>query len=132
MSAVSSWIVGAVARLNVFNGFADKARLAEAGDRAARRAIERTKAETAARLDVHTAVARLDAARAGEAVGREAVAQARESRRIIRDRYEAGLTDVTSLLRSAEMVAQADAQQIAAQVAVLTASAALQRALGRR
>jgi outer membrane protein TolC len=64
-------------------------------------------------------------------VGRDAVAQARESRRIIRDRYEAGLTDVTSLLRSAEAMAQAEAQQIAAQVAVLTQTAALQRALGR-
>jgi outer membrane protein TolC len=131
-SRASSWIVGAVARVNVFNGFADKARLAEAGDRATRRALERTKAETAARLDVHLAVARLDAARASEAVGRDAVVQARESRRIIRDRYEAGLTDVASLLRSAEAVAQAEAQQVAAQVAVLTASAALQRALGRR
>ena len=49
------------------------------------------KAETAARLDVHIAVARLDAARASEAVGRAAGEQARESRRIIRDRYEAGL-----------------------------------------
>jgi outer membrane protein TolC len=128
----SSWIVGAVARVNVFNGFGAKARLAEARDRAARRALERTKAETAARLDVHTAAARLDAARASEAVGRDAVAQAHESRRIIRDRYEAGLTDVTSLLRSAEAVAQAEAQQVAAQVAVLTASAALKRALGRQ
>lgn len=128
----SSWIVGAVARLNVFNGFAGKARLAEAVERAARHALERDKAETAARMDVHVAVARLDAARASESVGRDAVAQARESRRIIRDRYEAGLTDVASLLRSAEAVAQADAQQVAAQVAVLTASADLQRALGRR
>ena len=75
-SRASSWIVGAVARVNVFNGFADKARLAEASDRAARHALERTKAETAARLDVHVAVARLDAARASEAVGRDAVAQA--------------------------------------------------------
>ena len=131
-SRASGWIVGAVARVNVFNGFADKARLAEAADRATRHALERHKAETAARLDVHVAVARLDAARASEAVGRDAVAQARESRRIIRDRYEAGLTDVASLLRSAEAVAQADAQQVAAHVAVLTASAALQRAMGRR
>lgn len=131
-SRASSWIVGAVARVNLFNGFADKARLAEAADRATRHALERDKAETAARLDVHVAVARLDAARASDAVGRDAVAQARESRRIIRDRYEAGLTDVASLLRSAEAVAQAEAQQVAAQVAVLTASAALQRALGRR
>jgi len=128
----SAWIVGAVARVNLFNGFADKARLGEAADRAARYALEREKAETAARLDVHLAVARLEAARASESVGRDAVIQARESRRIIRDRYEAGLTDVASLLRSAEALAQADAQQVAAQVAVLTASADLQRALGRR
>jgi outer membrane protein len=128
----SSWTVGAVAQLNVFHGFADKARLAEAVDQVTRRAHERDKAETAARLDVHVAVARLDAARASEAVGRDAVRQAHESRRIIRDRYEAGLTDVTSLLRSAEAVAQAEAQQVTAQVSVLTASAGLQRALGRR
>jgi outer membrane protein TolC len=131
-SGATGWIVGAVARVNLFNGFADKARLAEAADRATRYALERETAETAARLDVHVVVARLEAARASEAVGRDAVVQARESRRIIRDRYEAGLTDVASLLRSAEAVAQADAQQVAALVAVLTASADLQRALGRR
>jgi outer membrane protein len=127
----SSWIVGAVARVNVFHGFADKARLAEASEEVTRRALERNKTETAARLEVRIAVAKLDAARASELVGRDAVAQAHESRRIIRDRYEAGLTDVTSLLRSAEAVAQAEAQQIAAQVAILTQTAALQRALGR-
>jgi outer membrane protein TolC len=131
-SRASSWIVGTVARVNLFNGFADKARLAEADARTARRALERTKAETAARLDVHTALATLDAARAREAVGREAVTQALEGRRIIRDRYDAGLSDVTSLLRSAEAVAHAEAQQVATQVAVLTATAALQRALGRQ
>jgi outer membrane protein TolC len=127
----SSWIVGAVARVNLFRGFADKARLAEARDQATQRAIERTKVQTAARLDVHVALASLDAARASEAVGRDAVVQARESQRIIRDRYEAGLADVTSLLRAAEAVVQAEAQQVTAQVAVLTETAALQRALGR-
>ena len=131
-SRSSSWVVGAVARINVFHGFADKARLAEAREQAARRALERVKADTAARLDVHMAVARLDAARASEAVGRAGVDQARESRRIIRDRYEAGLTDVASLLRAAEAVAQAETQQTAAQVAVITETAALERTLGRR
>ena len=130
-SRASSWVVGAVARVNVFRGFADKARLAEAREQATRRAIERTKVQTAARLDVHVALARLEAARASEAVGRDAVTQAHESQRIIRDRYEAGLADVTSLLRSAETVVQAEAQQVTAHVAVLTATAALQRALGR-
>jgi outer membrane protein TolC len=128
----SSWVVGAVARVNVFHGFADKARLAEAREQTTRRAFERQKAETAARLDVHVAVTRLEAARASETVGRAAVEQARESRRIIRDRYEAGLTDVAALLRAAEAVVQAETQQTAAQVAVLTQTAALERTLGRR
>jgi len=128
----SSWVVGAVARINVFHGFADKARLAEAREETTRRALEREKAETAARLDVHIAVARLDAARASEAVGRTAAEQARESQRIIRDRYEAGLTDVASLLRAAEAVVQAETQRTASQVAVLIEAAALQRTLGRR
>jgi outer membrane protein TolC len=127
----SSWVVGAVARVNVFRGFADRSRLAEARALTARRAQEKRKADASARVDVHVALATLDGARASVVVGRDAATQARESQRIVRDRYEAGLTDVASLLRAAESVVQADAQQIAAQVAVLTASAALQRALGR-
>jgi outer membrane protein TolC len=131
-SPASSWVVGAVARINLFHGFADRARLVEAREQATRRALEREKAETAARLDVYVAVARLDAARASEGVGRAAVEQARESRRIVRDRYEAGLTDVASLLRAADTVVQAETQEIAARVAVLTEAAALERTLGRR
>jgi len=127
----SSWVVGAVARINVFHGFADKARLAEAREQAARQALEREKAETAARLDVRIAAARLDAARATADVAGAAVDQARESRRIIRDRYEAGLTDVASLLRAAESVVQAETQHTAAQAAVVTETAALERTLGR-
>jgi len=128
----SSWVVGAVARINVFHGFADKARLAEAREQLTRRTLARGKAETAARLDVRIAIARLDTARASEMVGRAAVEQARESRRIIRNRYEAGLTDVASLLRATEAVVQAETQQTTAQMAVLTETAALERTLGRR
>jgi outer membrane protein len=130
-SRSSSWVVGAVARINLFHGLADKARLAEAREQTTRRALEKGKAETMARLDVQIAIARLEAARASEAVGRAAVDQARESRRIIRDRYESGLTDAAMLLRSADAVQQADAQQIAAHVNVLIATATLQRAIGR-
>jgi outer membrane protein TolC len=130
-SRSSSWVAGAVARFNLFHGLADKARLAEARAQATRRALEKGKAETMARLDVRIAIARLEAARASEAVGRAAADQARESRRMIRDRYESGLTDVAMLLRSADAVQQADAQQIAARVNVLTATATLQQAIGR-
>jgi outer membrane protein len=131
-SRESSWVVGAVARINLFDGFAKRARLAEARDRAERRALDTEDAIAAARLEVRSAAARLEAARASEAVGRAAVAQAIESRRIIRDRCEAGLADVTSLLRASEAVIQAEAQQVAAHAAVITETAALERALGRR
>jgi outer membrane protein len=127
----SSWMAGAAARINVFRGLADKARLAEARALATRRGHERAKAETMARLDVQIAMARLEAARASEAVGRAAADQARESRRIIRNRYESGLTDAAALLRAADAVQQADVQQVAARVHVLTATASLQRAIGR-
>jgi outer membrane protein TolC len=130
-SRSSSWVAGAVARINLFHGLADKARLAEAREQATRRAIEKGKAETVARLDVQIAIARLEAARASEAVGTAAADQARESRRIIRDRYESGLTDLAMLLRSADAVLQAETQQVAARVNVLTAAATLQRAIGR-
>ena len=130
-SRSSSWVVGAVVRINVFHGLADQARLAEARAQTTRRAFERSKAETMARLDVQIAIARLEAARASEAVGRAAADQARESRRIIRDRYESGLTDVAMLLRSADAVQQADVQQIAARVSVVTATAALLRTIGK-
>ncbi len=130
-SRSSSWVAGAVARVNLFHGFADRARLAEARAQATRRAIERGKAETMARLDVQIAITRLEAARASEAVGRAAAARSRESRRIVRDRYESGLTDAAMLLRSADAMQQADVQQITARVNVLTATATLQRAIGR-
>jgi outer membrane protein TolC len=123
-------VAGAVVRINLFHGLADESRLAEARVRAKRRALERRKAETMARLELQIAIARLQAARTSEAVGRAAVDQARESRRIVRDRYESGLTDAAMLLRSADAVQQAEAQRIAARVNVLTATVTLQRAIG--
>jgi outer membrane protein TolC len=130
-SRSSGWVAGAVARINLFRGFADRARLAEAREQVKRRALEQGKAKTMARLDVQIAIARLEAARASEAVGRAAADQARESRRIIQDRYQSGLTDAAMLLRSADAVQQAEVQQITARVNVLIATATLQRAIGR-
>jgi outer membrane protein TolC len=131
-SRASSWMAGAVARVNLFRGFADQARLAEARHTQSMRAIEHEKAGTAARLDVRIAVARLEAARAAECVSRAAVTQARESHRIVRDRYDGGLADVAALLAAAEAVQQAEARHAAARVEVTVAAATLSRALGKR
>lgn len=130
-SRSSSWTIGAVARINVFHGFADTARLAETREHARRRAIETEKAETMVRLEVQIAIARLESARASEAVGRAVADSARASQRIVRDRYETGLADLAMLLRAHDAVEQADAQQTAALVNVITATATLQRAMGK-
>ena len=131
-SRASSWMVGAVARVNLFRGLADRARLAEARDAQSQRAIEREQAQTSARLEVRVAVARLEAARAAEAVSRTAVEQSREGHRIVRDRYDGGLADVAALLRAADAVQQADARHAAARVEIVVAAATLKRAAGTR
>ncbi|MFN7977302.1 MAG: TolC family protein [Vicinamibacterales bacterium] len=131
-SRASSWMLGAVARVNLFRGLADRARLAEAREAQAQRALDRAKAETAVRVDVRVATARLEAARAADVVGQRAVAQARESHRIVRDRYENGLADVAALLAAADAVQQAEAHHAAARVDITVAAATLTRALGSR
>jgi outer membrane protein TolC len=128
---VSAWTVGAVFRWNLFGGFADSARLGEAKAATARARADRERQESAARVDVRAAAARLDEARARAEVGRLAVAQAKESQRIVRDRFDAGLAPVNDLLRSAMAVLEADSHQTAAAIDVLISAALLDRARGR-
>jgi outer membrane protein TolC len=127
----SSWMVSGQLRFNLFAGGGDAARL-----KAATAAEERAKAErdnvlTSVRLEVRTARAEYDAAVAREAVGRAAVLQARESQRIIRDRYESGMVGVTDVLRAATALLDAETLRIASIVDVLVGRAALDKAVGR-
>lgn len=126
-----SWVVGAGVRVNLFRGFADRARLAEAHSATERRALEREQAASSIRLEVRSAAAALDAARARETLAERVVAHAEEGQRIVRDRYEQGLADSTALTKAAEHVVQATQQQVHARVDVQLASANLERALGR-
>jgi outer membrane protein len=125
------WMVGAEVRINVFRGLADRARVAEAASAVHRAAAERSLAESGIRLDVRSAWLRLEAAGARVGVGRAAVAQARESQRILRDRYESGLAVVGDVLRAAQALLDAELQHTAAQVDVVMEAAALDRAVGR-
>jgi len=127
----SAWTIGAVIRWNLFGGFADSAKLGEAKAATERARADRQRLEAAARVDVRTAVARLDEARARVEVGRLAVAQAKESHRIVRDRFDAGLAPVNDLLRSATAVLDADSHQTAAAIDVLISAALLEQARGR-
>jgi outer membrane protein TolC len=128
---VSAWTVGAVFRWNLFGGFADSAKLGEAKAATERARAERARQEAAVRVEVRAAAARLDEARARVEVGRLAAAQAKESQRIVRDRFDAGLAPVNDLLRSSMALLDAEYHQTAAAVDVLISAALLERARGR-
>ncbi len=127
----SSWVFGAEVRLNVFRGFADSARTTEAQHAHARAMAERERVERRIELDVRGALTQLAAARAREEAGRAALRQARESQRIIRDRYEGGLATVTDVLRAAEAALEAESRATNADMDVILQTVALERALGR-
>jgi outer membrane protein TolC len=127
----SSWVVGAEVRMNLFRGFADTARITEASHAHARATAERERIVRRIEVNVRAALAQLTAARAREEVGRAALTQARESQRIIRDRYESGLATVTDVLRAAEATLDAESRATAAEMDVILQTVALDRALGR-
>jgi outer membrane protein len=127
----SSWVIGAEMRVNVFRGFADTARISEAVHAHARATAERERVERRLEVDVRGALAQLAAARAREDAGRAALSQARESQRIIRDRYEGGLATVTDVLRAAEATLDAESRATGAEMDVILLTVALDRALGR-
>ncbi len=110
----ANWFVGATMRWNLFNGLATQAGVAEAGHalRGARAELEQ--AQAGVRLQVRKAHADLQAAQERIAVAAAAVAQAEESLRITKNRYEAGMSTVTDLLRNETAVLEAKLRRLAA------------------
>ena len=127
----SGWLVGATVTLNIFNGFADQARATAARQAESRAAAEREQVERRIEVEIRAAVARVTAARAREAAGRAALSQARESQRIVRNRYDVGVATVTDVLRAAEAVLDAEARATAAEMDVILETVTLNRAVGR-
>ena len=83
-------------------------------------------------VDLRTALSRLESATAREGVARATVDQARESQRIVRNRYDAGMAGVSDVLGAATSVLDAETSRVSALVDRIEAQAALNRALGRR
>ncbi len=127
----SSWVVGTQVSWNLFSGGETRARMREATAAADRADAERDRLRSSVRLDVRSAVARLESARAREAVGRAAVAQAHESQRIIRDRYDAGMAPASELLRANLALLDAETLRTSSVVDLVVSAAALDRAVGR-
>ena len=126
------WIAGAGVRWNLSLGGAERAQLKAATDARPRAAAEADDTRAAVHVEIVTALRRLQAADARRAAGRAAVEQARESQRITRDCFEAGLAGVTDVLRASTAVVDAEHQRISAVIDVAVSEAMLRRALGRQ
>ena len=96
----ANWFFSASLDWNLFNGFADQSRREEAARLAAAARAQKKRTESATRLEVRKAYANWKGAEEQIGVAEAAVSQADESLRITRNRYEAGLTTITELLRN--------------------------------
>lgn len=126
----ANWLGAAALRWNLFDGFANRERLAEA--RAERESAEarRREATQGVKLQVFQAWANARAAEERLTVASASVAQAEESLRITKNRYEAGLTTVTDLLRNEVALLDARTRRLAAIHDSRVAAAQLARAAG--
>ena len=125
-----NWSVGVVLSVNLFQGGADRARLAEAMAEVERVRALRARQASAIRLEVQRAARDLRAAREQAAVAARAVGQAEERLRITRDRYESGLTTIVDLLAAESALAEARGNRSQALVRHNVSLATLELALG--
>ena len=96
----NSWLVGVNLRINLFNGRENQAHLAEAHLLQKRQTIMQEHLAQAIRLQIEKAYLEVETATGVAEVNQKSVAQAQESLRIVRNRYQTGLTTITELLRA--------------------------------
>lgn len=127
----SAWVIGGEVRWNLSTGGAERAqvRAAEAAVRQAKH--EQDAVRAAMQVDLLAARQQLIAARARTDVGRATVDAAKESQRVVRERFGAGLASVGDVLRASAAVLDAEVRRVAALVDATVAEAQLTRALAR-
>ena len=129
--AGANWLASVGLRWNLFNGLADKARIQESGHWLERARADEQRVDSAVRLEVRRAWAELRAAGQRIEVARAAVAEAEESLRIIQNRYAAGMSNVTDLLRNQTAVLESRTRFLAAVHDQRVAATMLELAAGR-
>jgi outer membrane protein len=126
----TNWLVSIGLKWNLFNGFADRARIEESTYTLRRSEAEQSRALSTIRLQVRRAWADLSAAQQRIEVARASVAEAEESVRITQNRYAAGLGNVTELLRTETALLESRTRQLAAVHDQRMAAAMLELAAG--
>ncbi|MBZ5623774.1 MAG: TolC family protein, partial [Acidobacteriia bacterium] len=125
-----NWLVSIGLRWNLFNGGADKAKIAESEATTRRTAAEQARAESGIRLQVRQAWANLKAAQQRIESAQASVEEARESLRISQNRFAAGLSTVTDLLRTETALLETQTRYLAAVHDQRIAAAMLEFAAG--
>lgn len=110
----ANWLLAASLKWNLFNGNADKARKEEAVYGLDRARAQERQLDSGIRLEVRRAYLDWKASQERLTVAAAAVAEADENLRIIKNRYQSGLTTVTELLRSETAVLEAKFRHLAA------------------
>jgi outer membrane protein len=109
-----NWLASVSLRWNLFNGFSDKERIAETAFAVRRSEAEAQRMDSAVRLEARRAYAAWRSAEQRIEVARAAVAEAQESLRITQNRYQAGMSNVTDLLRNEVAVLESSTRYLAA------------------
>jgi outer membrane protein TolC len=126
----ANWYFGVGLRWNVFNGFADRARMDESAQTLVKSKANERETQAGVNLELRQAQASLTAAQQRIEVATATVAQAEESLRITKNRYEAGLATVTDLLRTETALLDATTRRIAATYDHRLAAVSVQLAAG--
>jgi outer membrane protein len=126
----TNWTAGAELEFNLFAGGAQKARLAEATANAskARHGVEWFR--SGVQMEVRKTYLDAQAAAQRTAAARDTSDQAKESLRIVQNRYETGLTTVTELFRAQTAQLEATTEYLSALQDWQVARAQLERAAG--
>ena len=127
----ANWLASISLKWNLFDGFADKARIAESSHWIERAHADEQRVDSAVRLEVRRAWANLRAAVQRIEVAKAAVTEAEESLRITQNRYAAGMSNVTDLLRNETAVLESRTRYLAAVHDQRIAAAMLESAAGR-
>ena len=128
--AGGNWLAGVSLQWQVWKGSENRARVAAARYAEDRAEAQRRRIESGVQLRVRRAYSEWKAAGARVTVAEAAVSEAQESHRIIQNRYDNGLADVTELIRGQTASMSTSFRRLAALYDVRVARAVLDEAAG--
>jgi outer membrane protein TolC len=129
-SSADSYTVMALLNFNLFNGLSDLAKVRETRAKESQARDYKRDLEDRVRHQVTEAIQNLKTAHERLKVAKAAVVQAREGLRLIRLRYQSGLTILVDLLNGEDAAKNAELSQVAALFDTYLAQAGLELALG--